>query len=100
MAAKLTTITGHYHSYVADQVLTHFQLNETIDYFDDQNRLSKIFLTGTGIVCGFQVSATAGYSVVTITQGNGITTDGDLIKLTTKPLTPADQAKATAIKQK
>lgn len=100
MAAKLTTITGHYHSYVADQVLTHFQLNETIDYFDDQNRLSKIFLTGTGIVCGFQVSANAGYSVVTITQGNGITTDGDLIKLTTKPLTPADQAKATAIKQK
>jgi len=100
MAAKLTTITGHYHSYVADQVLTHFQLNETIDYFDDQNRLSKIFLTGTGIVCGFQVSANAGYSTVTITQGNGITTDGDLIKLTTKPLTPADQAMATAIKQK
>ncbi|MBP1223605.1 hypothetical protein [Flavobacterium sp. 1355] len=100
MAAKLTTITGHYHSYVADQVLTHFQLNETIDYFDDQNRLSKIFLTGTGIVCGFQVSANVGYSTVTITQGNGITTDGDLIKLTTKPLTPADQAKATLIKQK
>lgn len=96
MATKLTNITGHYHSYVADQVLTHYQLNETIDYFDDQNRLSRIFLTGTGIVCGFQVSANAGYSTVTITQGTGITTDGDLIKLkkeTNKPL-------ATAIKQK
>jgi hypothetical protein len=96
MATKLTNITGHYHSYVADQVLTHYQLNETIDYFDDQNRLSRIFLTGTGIVCGFQVSTSAGYSTVTITQGNGITTDGDLIKLkkeTNKPL-------ATAIKQK
>lgn len=96
MATKLTNITGNYHSYVADQVLTHYQLNETIDYFDDQNRLSRIFLTGTGIVCGFEVSVNAGYSVVSITQGTGITTDGDLIKLkkeTNKPL-------ATAIKQK
>ncbi|WP_264536432.1 hypothetical protein [Flavobacterium sp. N1736] len=96
MATKLSTITGHYHSYVEDQVLTHFQLNETIDYFDDQNRLNRIFLSGTGIVCGFQVSTNADYTTVTITQGTGITTDGDLIRLkkeTNKPL-------ATAIKQK
>lgn len=96
MATKLTTITGHYHSYVEDQVLTHYQLNETIDYFDDQNRLNRIFLTGTGIACGFQVSTNADYDTVSITQGTGITTDGDLIKLkkeTNKPL-------ATLIKQK
>ncbi len=99
MATKLTTITGQYHSYVADQVLTHYQLNETIDYFDDQNRLNRIFLTGTGIVCGLQVSTNAGYTTVTITQGTGITTDGDLIKLSIKPA-PADQALAIAIKQK
>jgi hypothetical protein len=97
MAAKLTTITGNYHSYVADQMLTHYQLNETIDYFDDQNRLNRIFLTGTGIACGLQVSTNAGYTTVTITQGTGITTDGDLIKLTTES---ADQTTATAIKQK
>ncbi|GGF03391.1 hypothetical protein [Flavobacterium limi] len=99
MAAKLTTITGNYHSYVADQVLTHYQLNETIDYFDDQNRLNRVFLAGTGIACGFQVSTNVGYSMVTITQGTGITTDGDLIKLNTKP-DDAGQALATAIKQK
>jgi len=96
MATKLSTITGHYHSYVEDQVLTHYQLNETIDYFDDQNRLNRIFLTGTGIACGFKVSANRGYNTVTITQGTGITTDGDLIKLkkeTNKPL-------ASLIKQK
>lgn len=96
MATKLTTITGHYHSYVEDQVLTHYQLNETIDYFDDQNRLQNVYLTGTGIACGFQVSTNADYDTVTITQGTGITTDGDLIKLkkeTNKPL-------ATALKQK
>lgn len=96
MATKLTTITGHYHSYVEDQMLTHYQLNETIDYFDDQNRLNRIFLTGTGIVCGFLLSADTGFTTVTLTQGTGITTDGDLMKLkkeTNKPL-------ATAIKQK
>lgn len=96
MATKLTTITGHYHSYVEDQVLTHYQLNETIDYFDDQNRLQNVYLTGTGIACGFQVTTNADYDTVTITQGTGITTDGDLIKLkkgTNKPL-------ATALKQK
>lgn len=96
MATKLTSITGHYHSYVEDQVLTHYQLNETIDYFDDQNRLNRVYLTGTGIACGFQVSTNPAYNTVTITQGTGITTDGDLIKLkkeTNKPL-------ATLIKQK
>lgn len=96
MATKLTSITGHYHSYVADQMLTHYQLNETIDYFDDQNRLNRIYLTGTGIVCGFQVSTNAGYSTVTLTQGTGITTDGDLIKLKIE----ADKPLATLIKQK
>ena len=96
MATKLTTVTGHYHSYVADQMLTHYQLNESIDYFEDQNRLNRIFLTGTGIACGFKISTNAVYDTITITQGTGITTDGDLIKLkkeTNKPL-------ASLIKQK
>ena len=96
MATKLTSITGHYHSYVADQMLTHYQLNETIDYFDDQNRLDRIFLTGTGIACGFKVSTNADYDTVTITQGTGITTDGDLIKLKNE----TDKAVATLINQK
>lgn len=84
MATKLNTITGQYHSYVEDQVLTHYQLNETIDYFDDQNRLQNVFLSGTGIACGFQITTTATYNAITITQGTGITTDGDLIKLKTE----------------
>lgn len=97
MATKLTTITGHYHSYVADQMLTHYQLNETIDYFDDQNRLDRIFLTGTGIACGFKISTNADYDTVTITQGTGITTDGDLIKLKNET---DNKALATLINQK
>lgn len=81
MATKLNTITTQYHSYTVDQVLTHYQLNETIDYFEDQDRLSRVFLLGTGIACGFKVSLNATKDAITITQGNGITTDGDLIKL-------------------
>lgn len=81
MATKLTTITGNYHSYVEDQVLTHFQLNETIDFFDDQNRIQNVFLTGTGIACGFKVSTNADYDRVVISLGTAITTDGDILKL-------------------
>jgi len=84
MATKLDNITGQYHSYVEDQVLTHHQLNETIDYFDDQSRLQKVFLTGTGIACGFAISITPDHTSISITQGTGITTDGDLIKLQKK----------------
>ncbi len=81
MATKLNTITTQYHSYAKEQVLTHYQLNETIDFFEDQDRLSRVFLLGTGIACGFKVSLNAAKDAIVITQGNGITTDGDLIKL-------------------
>lgn len=99
MATKIDTITGQYHRYVEDQVLTHHQLNETIDYFDDQNRLNRVFLTGTGIACGFIVSTVPGYTSITITQGTGITTDGDLLKLQTK-LSQAEEFQKKELKQK
>jgi hypothetical protein len=97
MATKLDNITGQYHSYVEDQVLTHYQLNETIDYFDDQDRLQKVFLTGTGIACGFIISTTSAHNFITITQGTGITTDGDLLKLRAKS---TNQELIEKIKQK
>lgn len=81
MAAKLTEITTQYHTFVDNQVLTKDQLNEFISYFDDQDRLSRIFLSGVGIICGFEVSYNASKPSITITQGAGITTDGDLINL-------------------
>lgn len=96
MATKLDNITGQYHSYVEDQVLTHHQLNETIDYFSDQDRLSRVFLTGTGVACGFGISITPTNNAITITQGTGITTDGDLIKLQKK----APDALSLLVKQK
>ncbi|WP_167612507.1 PKD domain-containing protein [Maribellus sediminis] len=76
---KLTEITTKYHTFVDNQVLTEGQLNEFITYFDDQDRLSRVFLNGVGIVCGFKVSKSG--ATITISQGVGVTTDGDLIQL-------------------
>lgn len=79
MQALLTKITPDYRAFVDDQVLTAGQLNEFLDFFQDQDRLSRICLSGVGIVCGFEVS-TAGTTLI-VKPGCGITTDGDLIKL-------------------
>lgn len=81
MATKLSEITTQYHTFEDNQVLTKDQLNEFIDYFEDQDRLSRICLSGVGIVCGFELSLDAGKPSVTISQGAGVTTDGELIKL-------------------
>ncbi|MCE5204599.1 MAG: PKD domain-containing protein [Porphyromonadaceae bacterium] len=81
MAEKLSGITTQYHTFVDNQVLTKDQLNEFIDYFEDQHRLSRVFLHGVGIVCGFKLQLNSTEKAVTITQGVGVTTDGDLILL-------------------
>ncbi|WP_186757806.1 PKD domain-containing protein [Echinicola salinicaeni] len=80
MANKLSIITTQYHTYKVDQVLTHTQLNESISFFEDQDRLTRVFLNGVGIVCGFKVSRPTS-RIVQVTQGIGVTTDGDLLKL-------------------
>ena len=79
MVSKLTQITNGYHTFVENQVLTEKELNEFVSYFDDQDRLSRVFLHGVGLVCGFKLSFTG--SSLTVSQGVGLTTDGDLIQL-------------------
>lgn len=81
MEALLKKITPDYRSFVDDQVLTAGQLNEFINYFEDQDRLTRVCLNGVGIACGFQVTFHATHKQISITQGCGVTTDGDLIKL-------------------
>ncbi|MBV1923928.1 MAG: PKD domain-containing protein [Flavobacteriaceae bacterium] len=80
MSTKLDHITTQYKRFTKNQVLTESHLNEVLDYFDDQDRLSRICLSGTGIVCGFNVKCTL-EGTVEITQGSGVTTDGDLFHL-------------------
>ncbi len=107
MNAKLDNITTQYRKFNENQVLTEGQLNEFIDYFEDQDRLSRTQLSGVGIVCGFKsiffdAAASKDAAVmreifkgkeiepkdyldtIVITQGAGVTTDGDLITLRKK----------------
>jgi len=87
MENKLFAITPQYSSFVDDQVLTSHQLNEFIEYFKEQDHLTRVCLNGVGIVCGFDISVNDeegegdGETTIVITQGCGITTDGDLLKL-------------------
>jgi len=104
MNTKLDNITTQYRKFNENQALTDGQLNEFIDYFEDQDRLSRTRLSGVGVVCGFQsayndgilqpielemlnkrpVEIDLGLNTIAISQGVGVTTDGDLITLRRK----------------
>ncbi|MEW6428990.1 MAG: hypothetical protein AB1568_13250 [Thermodesulfobacteriota bacterium] len=73
---SLGTISTGYSVFERDQVLTHDQLNSIPDYLDDQSRLSRIHLSGVGIVCGLRVALSD--KGISVGRGAGITTDGDL----------------------
>ena len=104
MNAKLDNVTTQYRKFNVNQALTEGQLNEFIDYFEDQDRLSRTRLSGVGVVCGFESALDSdlqtkiltgkisqgeqpiveNYTTIVITQGAGVTTDGDLITLRQK----------------
>lgn len=79
MTTKLATITTQYRSFVNDQVLTADQLNTLINILKI-GTIVACFLNGVGLACGFKPQLTALKEIV-ITQGCGLTTDGDLIQL-------------------
>lgn len=73
------------HSYPyfsKNQVLTHRQLNEVVTYLEEQGRLTRVGLTGIGIVCGFNLEYTSvegDLGKIKISAGVGITSEGYLI---------------------
>lgn len=84
MNTKLDNVTTQYRKFNENQALTDGQLNEFIDYFEDQDRLSRTRLSGVGLVCGFKSEPLGSGTAIVITQGAGVTTDGDLITLRQK----------------
>ncbi|AYL94530.1 hypothetical protein [Mucilaginibacter celer] len=76
---KLTDITLEYNSFVDSQVLTAKQLNDIVDFFEDQQRLTRTCLIGVGLVCGLSFKGDA--NGITVCKGCGVTTDGDLLYL-------------------
>ncbi|MDD2720189.1 MAG: hypothetical protein PHH47_02630 [Gallionella sp.] len=70
--------TGHTY-FEKDQVLTAGQLNGITEYLDDQQRITRTGLLGTGILSGFDLRL-AGDNIV-VGRGVGVTSDGDLLAL-------------------
>lgn len=73
---SLNEISQRYTVFAKDQVLTEQQLNSISTYLDDQLRLTRTALSGVGIVHGLQVRLSN--SQIELSQGLGITRDGDL----------------------
>ncbi|MDO3641556.1 PKD domain-containing protein [Mucilaginibacter sp. L3T2-6] len=76
---KLNDITLEYNSFVDSQVLTAKQLNDIVEFFEDQQRLTRTCLIGVGLVCGLGFKGDA--NGITVDKGCGVTTDGDLLYL-------------------
>jgi len=86
MSNQLDKITKQYRKFKKGQSVEHTQFNEFLTYFEDQERLSRTQLNGVGIICGFTHKITKsidGLNRIAITQGTGLTTDGDLVNLHT-----------------
>jgi hypothetical protein len=66
-----------YNVFWDNQVLTASQLNKVVERLEEEDRLSRTQLVGSGIIQGFKVNYEEGELV--ITSGLGITTDGDLV---------------------
>lgn len=77
----MSDIINTYPVFESNQVLTSKQLNNLVNYLDQQNRLTRARLIGMGVVCGLEVSYDAGSKKLVISKGTGITSEGYLITL-------------------
>ena len=71
------TITD-YPIFEADQVLSQKHLNQLVSYLEEQDRLSRVYLHGMGVVCGLEILK-PNKSSIKITCGTAITSLGFLI---------------------
>jgi len=71
-----------YPLFEKNQVLTHSQLNKMVSYLEEQERMTRTGLIGIGIVCGLEVTPdSAEKNAIRISEGLGITSEGDLLRL-------------------
>jgi len=79
-------IQNFYPSFAPNQVLTDTQLNQLRIYLDEQNRLTRTRMIGTGIICGLHAKydfkepkIDQETHTISISKGYGVTSDGYLI---------------------
>jgi len=73
----IMSIVNSFPFFEPDQVLTNKHLNQLFNYLDEQNRLTRCKLLGSGIVCGLEISHTP--DTINITKGCGLTSQGYII---------------------
>src|SRR6266700_4991856 len=74
-------ITIAYPEFVPNQILTDGQLNQLRAHLEQEDRITRIRLSGMGIVCGLNARTVSSPAVaVEIDAGFGVTSDGDLIE--------------------
>lgn len=84
MDNQLKNISTQYRKFTKGQYVKSPQFNEFLDFFEDQDRLSRVMLQGVGIVCGLKPQLTyisGQLDKIQVSQGVAITTDGDLLTL-------------------
>ncbi|MFY7816312.1 MAG: hypothetical protein ACOVRK_14115, partial [Chryseobacterium taeanense] len=84
MNNQLSNISTQYRKFSKGQYVEHTQFNEFLDFFEDQDRLSRVMLQGVGIVCGLKpelIYKDRLLNSLQLSQGLAITTDGDLLTL-------------------
>ncbi|MEJ5049578.1 hypothetical protein WH221_07045 [Chryseobacterium culicis] len=85
MKNQLSNIAVQYRKFSKGQYIEDpDQFNEFLDFFEDQDRLSRVLLQGVGIVCGLKptlIYKNRLLSSIQLSQGVALTTDGDLLTL-------------------
>ncbi len=70
-------IQNSFPVFEADQVLTNQHMNDLFNYLDEQDRLTRCKLLGSGIVCGLEITRTN--NAINISKGCGLTSQGFII---------------------
>lgn len=77
-----TQTTASFPKFEQNQILSSSHLNQLRQYLDESNRLTRVRLSGVGIVCGLKLTYTSGANKkILISSGYGITTEGYLLEL-------------------
>ncbi|MCG8573704.1 MAG: hypothetical protein MI810_02375, partial [Flavobacteriales bacterium] len=79
----MSQLLNSYPIFEGNQVLTSSQLNQLTAYLDQQNRLTRAKLIGTGITCGLELAydGTLAQPTITISKGMGVSSEGYLMGL-------------------
>lgn len=73
------TENNNYPIFEADQVLTSKHLNDSFEYLEEQQRLSRVKLIGMGISCGLDIHLADSGASVLVSSGVAVTSNGYLI---------------------